>query len=175
MCLRNSGQPTATELAESEGTVEIKLAAAIEKQKRQVLTRRQSDAHFPSQRELLVVKIGERFVETLDMRSDFGGGHLRVKTLIQSLLFLVQVNVRFGQSLDDIFQSSLLRGREALRELLVSDAHVLESVIQGLTPARIGSDIFLAQLLQNRLHLRLRGFGTFDQGLKLRDLLAGRL
>jgi len=33
MCLRNSGQPTSTELAESEGTVEIKLAAAIEKQK----------------------------------------------------------------------------------------------------------------------------------------------
>ena len=33
MCLRNSGQPASTELAESEATIEIKLTAAIEKQK----------------------------------------------------------------------------------------------------------------------------------------------
>jgi hypothetical protein len=33
MGLRNSGQPTSTELAESEGTVEIKLTATIEKEK----------------------------------------------------------------------------------------------------------------------------------------------
>ena len=33
MCLRNSGQPTSTELAESDGTVEIRLTAAIDKEK----------------------------------------------------------------------------------------------------------------------------------------------
>jgi hypothetical protein len=37
MCLRGSGQQTSTELAESDGTVEIKLTAAIEKEKQNTL------------------------------------------------------------------------------------------------------------------------------------------
>jgi hypothetical protein len=37
MCLRGSGQQTSTELAESDGTVEIKLIAAIEKEKQNTL------------------------------------------------------------------------------------------------------------------------------------------
>ncbi len=37
MCLRSSGQSTSTELAENDGTVEIKLTAAIEKEKQNAL------------------------------------------------------------------------------------------------------------------------------------------
>lgn len=37
MCLRTSGQPTSTELSESDGTVEIKLTAALEKEKQNTL------------------------------------------------------------------------------------------------------------------------------------------
>lgn len=37
MCLRGSGQQTSTELAESDGTVEIKLTAAIQKEKQNAL------------------------------------------------------------------------------------------------------------------------------------------
>jgi hypothetical protein len=119
MCLRTSGQPTSTELAESDGTVEIKLTVAIEKEKQNTL----------------VVKAAFGRVDATGMLSDVLhsgalGEDLQNK-VAQSVLSAARVGTDFKVALPPAVQNSATLQSAKFRDLGVGGLSVvLESQVE---------------------------------------------
>ena len=113
MCLRASGQPTSTELAESDGTVEIKLTVAIEKEKQNTL----------------VVKAAFGRVDATGMLSDVLhsgalGEDLQNK-VAQSVLSAARVGTDFKVALPPAVQNSATLQSAKFRDLGVGGLSVV--------------------------------------------------
>jgi hypothetical protein len=109
------------------------------------------------------------------VRRHFRSGSFERHALIQPLLFLFKVGVRFGQSSGDVSESGLLRIRESLLELFICTARIFQCLVHTIPFSRFRRPVFFVQLFQKGLECGLGCLGSFYERLKFCGLLAGGL